>query len=169
MKIDYQSDAESVTISVISVDETTKEETVIDSATFKVSEVPATLKHGEKEESLVVYGLKKLLQDRTSQIPEPEEKLAAMREQYEQHFTQGLWKAPSSVSVRKAAIDPLFAQAVADLKGFSVAKSMALLQALDKDTRQEIREADAVVKRIEELRAEMAGVDTESLIADLLG
>jgi len=172
MKMQYIMGAESVTVNVISQLETEDggtEDKVVKSREFLTSEVPATLADGEKQKSLVVYGLTKLLQDRTSQKTDPEEKFASMQEYFDSFFSKGLWKSPSEGGSRKAAVDPFFAQAVAELKDWSIAQATGVIQALDKDKRAALRNADSVSAKISELRSEAADVDVEGLMADLVG
>lgn len=172
MKMQYIMGAESVIVNVISQTETDTGETVDSIAAtreFAVGDIPAVLKDGEKEKSIQVYGLTKLLQDRTSQVTNPEEKITAMGTYFDEYFSQGLWKAPSEAGQRKAAVDPFFAQAIAEIKGWSLAQATGVIQSLDKDKRNTLRTAEAVDAKIKELRAESADIDVEALVAELTG
>lgn len=172
MKMNYVMTETGVTVKVISQVELENGETedkVICERSFATADVPAILADGEKLKSLAVYGLTKLLQDRTSQIKEPEEKFEAMGIYFDDFFSKGNWKAPSEGGSRKAAVDPFFAQAVAELKDWSLTQATATIQALDKDTRATLRSAEAVAAKITELKKEASEVDVEGLMASLGG
>ncbi len=170
MKMSYTMLADSVVVAVTNTTQDGEGNDVVETVaehTFAVADLPEVLKDGDKEKSVLVYGLTKLLQDRTSQVKAPADKLEAMTTYFKEFFTQGLWKAPSVAGERKAAIDPLFAQAVAELKGWSIAQSTAIIQSVDADTRKQLRESEAVAEQIKKLRTETAEVDVKGLLGEL--
>jgi hypothetical protein len=169
-KMNYQMTDSTVLVRVVDIavdGEGNESEEVLREKLFAVADVPAELADGEKVKSLAAYGLTKLLQDRTSQLTDPLEKFGAMEEAFANFFTQGLWKAPSQGGSRKAAVDPFFAQAVADLKGWSITQAVATIQALDKDQRATLREAEKVQEAMKALRSEAGEVDVDELMAGL--
>lgn len=131
---------------------------------FNVSDLPEVFKSNEGDKTLAAYGLTKLLQDRTSQVKESAEaKLKAMGE-YFGVFRSGTWREYKEASGegkgRKPSIDPIFAQAIANLKNAPLA---AVIGALQKKSKEE-RKAMAA---LEPVKAEMARLRTESASFDL--
>lgn len=139
---------------------------VLESVEFDASQVPAILNDGENaQKSLVAYGLSKFLQDRTS-ASAVEDKLADMAETFEL-LKGGEWRQrKEGAGVKKAAIDPIFAQAIAELKGCTVAAATIALQAQEPEARKALRQVEAVKAKIAEIRSKAEG-EAADLLADL--
>lgn len=160
-KIVYTLGASSVVATLVEkLDDATTE---LESITFEVSDVPAELSDGENPtKSLVAYGLSKFLQDRTSSV-DAEGKLEAMGEVFEL-LKCGEWRQRrEGAGVKKAAIDPIFAQAIAEIKGCSVAAATMALQAQDAESRKALRQVEAVKAKIDEIRV-AATSEAENLL-----
>lgn len=133
---------------------------VVDSAsdtdyTFEYSELPE-----EIADRVAVYGLGKVLQDRNSQV-DADGKIAGMVKTYES-LVSGQWKAERSVGARFL---PAVIEAIATVKGCSVAAAQAAYRALDDAQRVVLKEnlAEEIAK-VEAKRAAAEDVDLDDLI-----
>ena len=96
-----------------------------------------------------LYGLNKLLSDRTSVHTDKLEKLDAMHEVLEQ-LMSGTWAKERVVG---AMITGVAVEALAQLRDMSIPQVQAALAAYDKDKREQILGNDAVVKLAAEIKA----------------
>ncbi len=166
----YEMSATAVSVSIVNVtkDDSGKitAEEVIRTEHFDAGLVPDVMQDGEKQKSLKVYGLTKLLQDRNSQELNPEDKLNGMKKYFEEFFVNGMWKAPSegrASKPRAATIDTLLIQAVAEVQKISMAQATAALQALSAEERKNVMANPRITPVLERLRAEAASVDASAL------
>lgn len=147
-KLQYVEKAGVLTVNLID-----DEEIVLRTLTIGVDEVPDEVANGDEQVSLKAYGIRKVLQERSSgATTSSEDKFESMLETADL-LREGKWKS-DEVRSRAVAIDPVFAQAIANLKGASMAAAVAALQALDKASRDGLRSNPAVIAEIERLRAE---------------
>lgn len=137
-------------LTVALVDDQTEE--TLRKLVIDVADVPDTLKNGDTQESVKLYGIRKLLQERSSSEKDTDEKFESMLETAE-ILKSGLWKSDET-RTRVPQIDPIFAQAVANVKSAPLAKVIAALQSLDKDGRDALRKHPAIVAEVDRLKAE---------------
>lgn len=138
---------------------------VTETIEFNVSDLPAVFTSNEGEKTLAAYGLTKLLQDRTSQVKESAAaKLKAMCE-YFNVFKSGTWReykeSTGEGKGRKPQIDPILAQAVANLKKAPIAAVIAALQSKTKEERKALANLDAVKAEMAKVRAEAENFDLD--------
>jgi hypothetical protein len=133
------------------------DESVVETGTFEASQLPDNLRP-----HVALYGLSKLLQDRTSEVETGPGKIAAMNELMEQ-FRQGVWTAE-----RKSGSPTVSAEveALAAIKGLTVAEAQAALRKYDKPVRDKILSNEKIVAKAEEIRKARKtaeGIDLEDL------
>jgi len=156
----YIASAVMLTVQLVN-DETEEVERTL---TVEAAEVPDLLKNGDDEESLKLYGIRKVLQERSSSEKDPTVKFESRLETAD-ILRRGLWKSDEA-RARVPQIDPVFAQAIANIKGATLGAAVAGLQALDKDRRDALRKNPAVIAEIEKLEAQAAGataIDLDSI------
>jgi len=123
-KISYDLECETVTFTLMSA------HGEVDSITLHTQEVTDK----ELRTQLFLYGCQKLMADRTSQILDKKEKLAAMWDEWMDtvaHPETPRWKAPKEAGgVRSVAID---VEAVARVSGASIAQIQAKKKAMAAD------------------------------------
>ena len=116
----------------------------VESGEFQVKDIPENLRP-----HVALYGVSKLLQDRTSETPTGPGKLEAMNQLWEQ-FKAGIWEKPRQVGSPVVSAE---VEALAELKGISVAQAQAALRKYDKETREKILSHETITKRAQEIRA----------------
>lgn len=127
------------------------------------------LENGDSFASMKAYGIRAFLLDRTSQFREfgP----AVCMERIQEHFNDTLavdvYKARRAAAAKAGSLDPLLAQAVAELKGLPVEQALASLKALTPDQRKQIASNAKIAERMAALRQETADADIVDL-GDLL-
>lgn len=131
---------------------------VVESGEFAAADV-----HPNLRSNIVLYGLSKLLQDRTSETDVGPGKIAAMQAVMD-NFKAGNW-----VQERKSGSPVVSAEveALAELKGLTVAEAQAALKKYDVEVRKQILSHPDIVKKAEEIRAarkSAEGVDLTSLL-----
>lgn len=140
-----------------------------DRFSIECSAVADRLENGDSFASMKAYGIRAFLLDRTSQFREfgPVECLRRIQEHYQETLAAGIYKAKRATASPKGAIDPLLAQAVAELKGLPVEQALASLKALTPDQRKQIASNAKIAERMASLRQETAEADVVDL-GDLL-
>lgn len=130
------------------------DETVVESGEFVASEVATAI-----QKNVVLYGLSKLLQDRTSETEVGPGKIAAIVAVMEQ-FKAGNW-----VAERKSGSPVVSAEveALAAIKGWTVAEAQGALKKYDVEVRKQILANPAIVKKAEEIRSARANAESLSL------
>jgi len=106
--------AYAVGLALVSINLTSREDevtTVVGTTDFALEGIPASFKDGDNERSLAAYGLSSLLQDRTSGIKSPEERLEKMHEIMEQ-LKGGIWRVTKAAGERKVKIGADLIEAV---------------------------------------------------------
>lgn len=138
-RVTLKPDALTILVEVIKRDD----ESVVETAEFAGADVHTNLRN-----NVALYGLSKLLQDRTSEVPTGPGKVAAMKELMEQ-FKSGTWTAE-----RKAGAPVVSAEveAVAELKGCTTAEAQLSLKGYDVETRKKILANPKVVALAQEIR-----------------
>lgn len=117
---------------------------VVETETFKANELADNIKP-----TVALYGLSKLLQDRSSDTDSGPEKLDAMREVF------SMFKSGQYEKERRAGAPVVSAEveALAELKGISVAQAQAALRKYTKEQREKILGNDKIVAKAKEIRA----------------
>lgn len=138
-----------------------EDKNVIDTATFAVGDVPATLETNDEAKSLAAYGLSKILQERPSGVSGADKKLEAMRATFET-LKSGKWREyREGGGSRGPKLDAIFVQAVADEKKVKVPQAEAALRKMDKATIKQIRNLPAIKDRMEKLRSAAGEVELD--------
>ena len=146
------------------VDDQTEE--VLRTLSINANDVPDNLKDGDDENNVKLYGIRKLCQERSSSEKDPETKFDAMLETLEV-LKSGLWKS-DEVRTRAPQIDPVFAQAVANVRGKPLGAIVVALQNLSKEQRDAMRKHPEVVAQMEALKADIAAESDSDALGDLL-
>ena len=157
--------ANGLVLSVQLVDDQTEE--VLRTLTIGADEVPDNLKDGEDENSVKLYGIRKLLQERSSSEKDPDTKFDSMLDTAEV-LKSGLWKS-DEVRTRVPQIDPVFAQAVANVRGKPLASIVVALQNLTKEQRDGMRNHPEVIREMEAIKSASAADAGGDALGDLLG
>lgn len=123
---------------------------VVETETFQAREVADTIKT-----NVALYGLSKLLQDRSSDTDSGPEKLDAMRDVFAM-LKGGQWEKE-----RKAGAPVVSAEveALASIKKITVAQAQAALRKYTKEQRDKILSNAAIVAKAKEIRAARENVD----------
>lgn len=176
-----RTNSQAVIIDLVSKNE--EGDKIIETCELDLGIVPADLANGENDPmSLAAYGLLKAVQDRNSSLSNKalsemgltgQDAMKARIEAYQATydlFLAGNWKNPSTATRAGAAIDPIFAAAVAELKGCEITQATMALKAATKEERAAIRQLPAVKEIIDRMKAEAiesdegTGIDLSDLI-----
>jgi hypothetical protein len=119
-------------------------EDAVETETFNARELPDSIKP-----TVALYGLSKLLQDRSSDTDSGPSKLDAMREIF------AMFKAGQYERERRAGAPVVSAEveALASLKGITVAQAQAALRKYTKEQREKILANPSIVAKAKEIRA----------------
>lgn len=112
---------------------------------------------------LTLHGLSTILQQRTSQIDEPAEKLPVMQEIVDR-MLEGEWEKERVVGAPVVSVE---VEALAELKKLTIPQAQKALQAYDKETRAKILanpQLAPIIKRLKEAREKTQ----ENTLDDLL-
>ena len=143
------------------------EEVWQESSRFEIdcAAVSDKLENGDSFASMKAYGIRAFLLDRTSQFREfgPAVCMDRIREHFNDTLALGVYKAKRAASAPKGALDPLLAQAVADVKGIPLDQALASLKALTPEQRKQISSNAKIAERMAALRQETAEADIVSL------
>ena len=113
---------------------------------------------GDIRNQVSLYGLKKLLSDRTSAVTDKGDKLAEMK-QVMLMLRNGVWSKERTIGFSVVSIE---VEALADLKGISIPAVQKALSEYDKETRKKILASPAIQAhkvKMQKAREEAAGVD----------
>lgn len=136
-----------------------EDESVLEEAEFVATEVADNLKG-----DVALYGLSKLLQDRTSEVEVGPGKIAAMQALFDQ-FKKGVWSAERKVGSPVVSAE---VEALAQIKGITVAEAQSALKKYSADVKAKILANDQIVKLAEEIRASRKaaeGISLDDLVA----
>ena len=135
---------------------------IIKTAELDAATIPDELHSGEKVFSLKQYGLKKIVQDRSSDEKDKAVKFDEMLETYKQ-LQEGVWRvageARESTPRGSKSVDPFLAAAVAEVSGKTILEVSVALQAKTKDERKALLEHPKVKPVYDRLKAETSNVD----------
>ena len=126
---------------------------VIETKSFKVSEVV----HQALHKNVALYGLSKLLQDRSSEVPTGPGKLAAMRE-VAAILQSGEWERERKVG--SPVVRPEI-EALAALKSCSVADIQNTLRTYSKEQKEKLFALPKVVEKAAEIKAAREGATVD--------
>lgn len=169
IKIKFVSNGNLLNINKVQVKEVEgeKKEEVIDSHVFDASCLPSNFKNGEKEsESLLVYGLKQFLQDRTSQITVKEHGDMAPGAKFDQFpdlfamLEEGVWRR-TITRTSKAKYPIELAQAIANIKECTLSQATAKLDSLPKEQIETLMTGDKIVEEMEKIKDEAKDVSVD--------
>ena len=110
-----------------------------------------------------IYGLSKILQDRTSDMSDNPARLDAMQEVYDR-LSSGQWQKEREASGR--TVNPLV-EALAAIKGVEVSVIQTKLKSLEAETRDKILAHPKVVAMAAEITAKKEGAAEELSLDDL--
>lgn len=151
---------------------------IMDTLELDVTQVPAELVNGDGFMSLASYGLLKLVQDRNSQLSNKylseqgltgEAAIRARMDAYKETYNllvSGQFKTPATRS-SGGAIDPIFAEALAEMKKVDVSTMAIKLKSLSKDERRALMELEEVKAKMQEIReraAKAEAIDLDDLL-----
>ena len=145
-----------------SVDVSVKEresDEIIDSHSFPASDVSENLRI-----NVALYGLSKLLQDRSSDVKTGPDKLAAMKQVAEQ-LAAGQWEKERKVGAPTVSAE---VEALAQFKGITIPQAQAALRKYDKTAREQILGHEKIVQLAAEIREARADEEVADL-SDLAG
>jgi hypothetical protein len=120
------------------------DESIVETGEFEAGKVHANLRN-----NIVLYGLSKLLQDRTSETPTGPGKVAAMRELMAQ-FEAGTWSAERKAGAPVVSPE---VEAIAQLKGCTVAEAQKALRSHPQEVRDKIYANPKVKEIADQIRA----------------
>lgn len=152
LNIDLNTDNRSVDITVR--EKVEGEFNPLDTQSFGIDGI-----HEDLKLSVELYGLSKLLQDRSSGTPKGPDKLAAMNEVFAQ-LVSGQW---TKERARGAAVVSAEVEALAELKGCDIATIQRSLKNYSKEQKELIFAKDAVKAKAAEIRARRENTDTIQL------
>lgn len=151
-------EAMSVDFEIVKKETDSEKESVVGQKSFKAQDV-----HTSLHKNVGLYGLSKLLQDRSSDIPTGPEKIAAM-EEVMVLLAAGEWEKERKVG---APIVRPEVEALAQLKNCSVADIQASLRTYSKEAKEKVLTNPKVVALAAEIKAkrEAGTVDLSDLAA----
>jgi len=149
--------AEKMNVDVLVREKETDE--VIDSHSFPTSAIHADLKA-----LTALYGLSKLLQDRSSDVKTGPEKLSAMKGVAEQ-LESGQWQKERKVGAPTVSAE---VEALAQFKSITIPQAQAALRRYDKAAREQILSHDSIVALAKTIREAREGEEVADL-SDLAG
>jgi hypothetical protein len=110
-----------------------------------------------------LYGLNKLLSDRTSEIKDKRKKLAAMRELFEYFVDGGEWIKERAGSLGVVSVN---VEALAELKKWSIPQTQKALAKYTKEQREKFlsrKDVQAIADRLTKERKEAAELSLDDL------
>jgi len=150
---------------------------LIKEVSFNVADFPASFADSSGEKSLALYGLTKLLQDRTSQCTESVESkfdaMVAEAARLQELDAEGVaqWRKAvvraEGVARSTKKVDPALVYAIAQLKGVSDAVATSNLQSLAKEQIEALVASPKVAEKIAEYKAQLADAKESAEHVDL--
>jgi len=159
MSYDFDVENMVVTATLKSKDEETEAVDVVDTKAYGFNSVHENLRN-----QTALYGLSKLIQDRSSDVKAGPDKLQAMQEVLEQ-LTEGKWEKARVVGAPTVSAE---VEALAEVKGISIPDAQKALRKYDKAQREQILGNPAIVERAKAIRArreEAEDVSLDDLVA----
>lgn len=154
LKVELDTERGLVKVSVIE----RESENVVDSENFAIGDLPDTVRPFTD-----LYGLSKLLQDRSSDTDTGPAKLDAMRE------VNAMFLAGQLERERRAGAPVVSAEveALAEIKGITVAQAQAALRKFSKEQREQILGHATIVAKAAQIRKARENVDVD--ISEFVG
>lgn len=131
----------------------------IDTREFGVREVAEKLMP-----NVTLYGLSKVLQDRTSDVKAGPDKLAAMDEVLAR-LAEGEWEKARVVGAPVVSAE---VEALAELKGISIPDAQKALKKYSKEQKEQILANEKIVERAKEIRARRDAQEEDVSLDDLV-
>lgn len=132
----------------------------LDSSTFQYGGISDTVR-----DNVNLYGLSKLIQDRSSEVKAGPEKLSALREVFEQ-LVAGQWEKARVVGTPIVSAE---IEALAQIKGIDIPTAQKALKQYDKEQKERILSNPAIVARAAQIEAERAAASGPAVgLDDLL-
>ena len=143
VKVEY--DGEAMTVGVTMFERSDEGSEDIDVKTFNFNDI------GDEaiQARVSVYGLSKILQDRTSDMSDNPARLDGMQDVFDR-LSAGQWQKEREASGR--TVNPLV-EALADIKGVEVSVIQTKLRSLDADVRDKILAHPKVVEKAAQITA----------------
>ncbi|NGX46407.1 MAG: hypothetical protein K940chlam2_01597 [Chlamydiae bacterium] len=157
-RVSYDVDAMCITFTV--VDASGGADEVLATRDYEFDMLPET---GENRDKVALYGLNKLLTDRTSDEKDKVAKLDKMSEVFDL-LCSGEWSKERVVGAPVVSVE---VEALAQIKELSVPQAQAALAAYDKDVRAQIlgsAQVQKVAQEIRELRAATKVVSLDDMV-----
>ncbi len=155
LSVDLNADQMSVDVSV----KERESDEVIDSHSFAASGI-----HDDLKQLTALYGLSKLLQDRSSDVKTGPEKLSAMKGVAEQ-LSSGQWQKERKVGAPTVSAE---VEALAQFKGITIPQAQAALRRYDKSARDQIL-GHASIQELATTIREARDTETVADLSDLAG
>lgn len=158
IRTSFDREAKTVTMTVVAGEG--DDQKVIDRDVFDLGAV-----HADLQIDVALYGLSKILQDRTSDEKDKRKKLAQMSEVMDR-LGEGKWEKD-----RVAGVAPVVSpevEALAKLKGLSIPAAQQALRGYEKDQREKILTNPKVAELAEQIRAERAKAEKVADLSDLI-
>ncbi len=155
LSVDLNADQMSVDVSV----KERESDEVIDSHSFAASGI-----HDDLKQLTALYGLSKLLQDRSSDVKTGPEKLSAMKGVAEQ-LASGQWQKERKVGAPTVSAE---VEALAQFKGITIPQAQAALRRYDKSARDQIL-GHASIQELATTIREARDTETVADLSDLAG
>ncbi len=158
LSVKYGPDAKP--ISELAVEDTTvtffamKDDKVVEQRRFDLDDIGQ-----ENRQRILLYGINKLLTDRTSDEKDKVEKLFKMEAVFDM-LKDGEWSKERVVGAPVVSVE---VEALAQIKELSVPQAQAALAKYDKDIRAQILGSEAVQKVAQEIRELRAATEVVSL------
>lgn len=133
--------------------------TDVEQDSFKLSDVAEDL-----QPMVSLYGLSKLLQDRSSEVKAGPDKLAAMREVMDQ-LKSGVWERERAAGA--PTVSPEI-EALAQIKQISIPDAQRALRKYTKEQREKILSSDRVVALAKEIKTRREAEAPEVVLDDLM-
>lgn len=132
----------------------------LDTSTFDYGSVADSVR-----DSVNLYGLSKLIQDRSSEVKAGPEKLSALREVFDQ-LAAGQWEKARVVGTPIVSAE---IEALAQIKGIDIPTAQKALKQYDKEQKERILANPAIVARAAQIEAERAAANGPAVgLDDLL-
>ena len=131
----------------------------VETETFKLSDVDNSL-----AVDVALYGLSKLLQDRSSEVKAGPDKLAAMREVMSQ-LSAGIWEKERAGGAPTVSPE---VEALSQIKGISIPDAQRALRKYSGEQREKILSSPKVVQLAKEIRAKRDAASPSAELDDLL-
>lgn len=153
LRVELNEEMNTVDVTVRLKDENENIEEV-DSRSFAADSI-----HESLTKKTLLYGVSKLLQDRSSDVKAGVDKLDAMGEVHDQ-LGAGTWEKARVVGAPVVSAE---VEALAEIKGISISDAQRALKRYDKEGRATILASDVIIAKAAEIREARKTVETTDL------